>query len=553
MPALLLLGPCLRYVSQTDATLWVETDEPCRVEVAIGDDRHAARTFCVEGHHYGLVQIDGLEPGSTNPYTVALDGEHRWPPPHDPFPPCAIRTLPAAGRVRLAFGSCRVSVPHEPPYILPKDQDERGREIDAIFAVTERMREQPAEMWPHVMLWLGDQIYADEVSPATKQFIDGRRDTGEPPGEEVADFEEYTRLYWESWRDPALRWYLSTVSSSMIWDDHDVHDDWNTSHDWVEEMRRKPWWNERITSGVMSYWIYQHIGNLSPDELAHDTTWQKVSRADDAGAILREFAFDADRETAGKRWSFARDLNGTRLIVMDSRAGRVLDPDHRRMVDDEEWAWIVEKAHGDFDHLLLATSLPALLAPAMHHLEAWNEAVCQGAWGRLAQGPAERLRQGLDLEHWAAFDDSFDRLVALIAEVGAQGAGREPPACIVALSGDVHHAYLAEVAFRRAVGVSSSVYQAVCSPLRNPLDARERRVIKLGMTRGAERLTHGLARIAGVEDPEIRWRVCAGPWFDNQVASLEIDGRQMTLRLEKARLGEDDRRVLERVLERQLA
>jgi hypothetical protein len=27
---------------------------------------------------------------------------------------------------------------------------------------------------------------------------------------------------------------------------------------------------------------------------------------------------------------------------------------------------------GDFDHLLLGTSLPALLGPGVHHLEAWN-------------------------------------------------------------------------------------------------------------------------------------------------------------------------------------
>ena len=34
----------------------------------------------------------------------------------------------------------------------------------------------------------------------------------------------------------------------MIFDDHDVHDDWNTSSAWLEEMRAKPWWDERITA-----------------------------------------------------------------------------------------------------------------------------------------------------------------------------------------------------------------------------------------------------------------------------------------------------------------
>jgi len=548
----LILGPVLRYVSQTEATVWVETDQACSVEVAIGAERHAARTFCVEDHHYALVQIDGLEPASANEYAIGLDGEDCWPPPGDPFPPCTIRTLPEAGPVRLAFGSCRVSVPHEPPYTLRKDQDDRGREIDAIYALTRRMQAEPVERWPHVMLWLGDQVYADEVSPGTKDFIRSRRDVDEPPGEEVADFEEYARLYWESWRDPTLRWFLSTVSSSMIWDDHDVHDDWNTSRAWVDEMRGKSWWKRRITSAMMSYWVYQHVGNLSPRELAEDQLWGRVGAADDAGAMLRDFALEADRETAGGRWSFYRDLNGTRLIVLDSRAGRVLDPNDRRMVDDEEWEWIVDKATGDFDHLLLGTSLPALLAPGMHHLEAWNEAVCGGAWGPVGRGLGERLRQGLDLEHWAAFDASFDRLVSLLAEVGAGREAHEPPACIVVLSGDVHHAYLADVAFRRASNVRSSVYQAVCSPLRNPLDSRERRVIELGMSRGAELLTHALARAAGVEDPEVRWRVCDGPWFDNQVAMLEIEDRRMTLRLEKATLYDHDRGVLEQVLERRL-
>ena len=53
----------------------------------------------------------------------------------------------------------------------------------------------------------------------------------------MADFEEYTRLYWDSWKDPTIRWLLSAVPSAMIFDDHDVHDDWNTSEAWVRKMR----------------------------------------------------------------------------------------------------------------------------------------------------------------------------------------------------------------------------------------------------------------------------------------------------------------------------
>jgi hypothetical protein len=45
--ALLVLGPLLRYVGDTQASVWVETDGACEVDV-LG---HTARTFEVRGHH----------------------------------------------------------------------------------------------------------------------------------------------------------------------------------------------------------------------------------------------------------------------------------------------------------------------------------------------------------------------------------------------------------------------------------------------------------------------------------------------------------------------
>ena len=45
---------------------------------------------------------------------------------------------------KMVFGSCRVAVPHEPPYSLRKDQDSRGREIDALHALALRMCDQAA-------------------------------------------------------------------------------------------------------------------------------------------------------------------------------------------------------------------------------------------------------------------------------------------------------------------------------------------------------------------------------------------------------------------------
>ena len=155
-------------------------------------------------------------------------------------------------------------------------------------------------------------MYADEVSPVTLEEIRGRRDIRTPPGEEVNDVEEYTMLYRESWGDPPVRWLLSTVPSAMMFDDHDVHDDWNTSAAWVEDMRATDWWHERILAGLSTYWIYQHIGNLSPAELHADPLWAALQDADDGAPLLRRFAEDADRNQGGGLWAFSRDCSAPR-------------------------------------------------------------------------------------------------------------------------------------------------------------------------------------------------------------------------------------------------
>jgi hypothetical protein len=214
-----------------------------------------------------------------------------------------IRTITPDGNLNLSYGSCRVSVPHEPPFTLAADAHKRGYERDALQALALRMMREPHEGWPDALLLLGDQIYADEVSEGALDFIRSRRDTNEPPGEQVADFEEYTRLYWDAWRDPVTRWLLSTVPTAMIFDDHDVNDDWNISETWVRQMRSKPWWEERIIGAFMSYWVYQHLGNLSPRELEEDRLFENVQEAGKPARILREFAYKVDREIAGTRWS----------------------------------------------------------------------------------------------------------------------------------------------------------------------------------------------------------------------------------------------------------
>jgi phosphodiesterase/alkaline phosphatase D-like protein len=525
----LILGPVVRYVGEVEATVWVETDSACEVDV-LG---HRARTFHVAGHHYALVSIGGLEPGRSYPYEVALDGARRWPVPSSPFPPSRIRTLDPDTGLRAAFGSCRVAAPHDEPYVLERAEHRLGHGVDALRALATRVSGQEPEDWPSVLLMLGDQVYADAASPETRAFIRSRRQTGEPPGAEVADFEEYTRLYREAWSDPPIRWLLSTLPSAMIFDDHEVIDDWNISAAWKREIRARPWWESRIAGAFASYWIYQHLGNLSPQELGRDDLFKRAATIDDAWPLLHQFGSTADRTTAGSRWSYCRQIGRSRLVVIDSRAGRSFEDGRRDMLDDEEWRWLDAQLTGDVDHLIVATSLPFLLPRAIHDLEGWNEAVCSGAWGAAGAKLGERVRRAIDLEHWAAFRSSFERLALILHEVAAGRRG-SAPASIVILSGDVHYAYLARAEFPgEGEPVHSQVYQAVCSPFRHPLDPPLKRANRIAFSRTVERIGALLARSTRLPPPPITWRTTCGPFFNNEIATLELRGRQARLRLER--------------------
>ena len=544
----LVVGPLLRHADETSVSVWVEVTHGGTVTVSAAEHTASAATFCVHGHHYALVDVEGLAPGSHLPYEVHLDDTRVWPPARSQFPPSALRTMDYSQPLRITFGTCRNSVPHD-------RRTNRRFGIDVLRALALRLADggvpepigdpkQAASGWPSMLLFLGDQVYADETSDSMCEYIAHHRDITEPPGEELADFGEYAHLYRLAWSEPTIRWVLSTVPSAMVFDDHDVRDDWNSSYAWKQMMRSTPWWQGRILGGLASYWVYQHLGNLTPAERARDNVWQQVLAADgvDVGPILDEFAAEADADPEAYRWSFRRDIGTTRLVVIDSRAARVLTENDRAMIDAVELNWLDEQLTGGTDHLLLGTSIPFLLPFGLHNGEAWNEAVAGGAWGKRAAGWAEHMRQFFDLEHWAAFQRSFRDVQRMVAEVAAGERG-QAPATVTFLSGDVHHSYLFEADLPTGPG-RSRVLQAVCSPIRNPLPQVVRfatATMSYGVAGVIGRL---LAKATRVTRPLWTWSLVEGPWFDNSLATVDINGREATIAWETAAEGSDDDHLL---------
>ena len=228
----LVLGPLLRYVGETEAVIWVETDaaarsrswaranapsgrgSPLRARALRGAPaRHLARVRGPPRRRARLAVAGGLptERASTPTPRRAAGGRVRLLP-RGRAPRAALLAAQGRGRARA--------------------RDRRAAHPGAAHA-----RRAARALAGRA---------ADDRRPGLRRRGLARRRArssrrvatpSEPPGEQVLDFEEYTRLYRESWSEPAIRWLFSTVSTAMVFDDHDVHDDWNISAAWVEEMR----------------------------------------------------------------------------------------------------------------------------------------------------------------------------------------------------------------------------------------------------------------------------------------------------------------------------
>jgi phosphodiesterase/alkaline phosphatase D-like protein len=492
-----------------------------------------ARTFEVCGHHYAIVPVTGLAPDTRHSYQVHVDGVQVWPPRVTPYRQSIIRTRgpESARRHRIIFGSCRYA-----KVVVPGQARQLG--IDALGAYAARMACQAPDAWPDALLLLGDQVYADKLTAQNRRRIAGRRERHPDwPDEEIVSYDEYVSLYRDSWDDPEVRWLMSCLPTAMIFDDHDVRDDWNTSAAWRKKMATMPWWRERIRSALASYWVYQHLGNLPPDELAADPDYRKVLEADgDTWPVLVELADRADAEVDGSkgvRFSFRWDLGTTRFIMIDSRNGRILDDGRHLMLGDSEFRWVEQQmVDGAVDHLVLGTSLPWLLPHAIGDLQGVNQiAANRPGWrGRLA----EAARQGADLEHWQAFHESFERLTRLIAHAAAGDDDEQPPATVSVLSGDVHHSYAARVDLPGTQG-SARVHQLTCSPMHNKLHWFIKPAFQLGWSRRVARLTGRLSHRAGVPPVPVRWEKRCGPLFGNMIATLELDGLRAAVAFEQPR------------------
>jgi hypothetical protein len=120
---------------------------------------------------------------------------------------------------------------------------------------------------------------------------------------------------------PAVRRVLANTPTYMIFDDHDVTDDWNLTAHWRDRVHASPAGRRIVANALAAYWAFQGWGN-DPGQFAPEFTGTiRGHLADGAeGAAAR---FD-DMLWGFDRWSFAAPTTPV-TVCLDTRTQRAYD------------------------------------------------------------------------------------------------------------------------------------------------------------------------------------------------------------------------------------
>ncbi|MGH2817442.1 MAG: hypothetical protein ACRDJS_03150 [Actinomycetota bacterium] len=271
---------------------------------------------------------------------------------------------------------------------------------------------------------------------------------------------------------PRVRRLLANVPTYMIFDDHDVTDDWNLTEEVRRGMKDSPSGRRVVANALAAFWAFQAWGN-HPE--GFDDSFKKT-----VAAYLTQDA-DVDASTyeealwSVKGWWYHAPTNPP-AICMDTRTQRGYDSPGGapRLLSDEGLQWlkktVTRSGYERGDPLIIVSPVPVFGIELQERRQKFL---------------ATKIRATkIDLEAWHSNLRGFVELQrVLIGELGLTH-------CLI-LSGDVHYGFNATASFETQHGKLQAV-QLVSSALRH------------GETT-SELLMNALGRAVGHEQNRLGW------------------------------------------------
>ncbi|WP_052260999.1 alkaline phosphatase D family protein [Photobacterium gaetbulicola] len=243
---------------------------------------------------------------------------------------------------------------------------------------------------------------------------------------------------------PQVRRLMAHIPTYMIFDDHDITDDWNLTVGWEQAAYRNHFSRRIIGNGLISYWLCQGWGN-APEVFdktfhTHVDTYFKHPDSDSQDSLI-------DYLYRFERWHYT--INTTpKMLVLDTRT--------RRWRSESK----MNKPSGLMDWEALSELQMALInEPAV---------ILVSAAPMFGVKFIESLQRGMtwlgqplliDAENWMAHPGSANTMISIFTHT-------KTPTNFVILSGDVHYsfAYDVKLRFRNS---SPNIYQITSSGIKN--------------------------------------------------------------------------------------
>lgn len=242
---------------------------------------------------------------------------------------------------------------------------------------------------------------------------------------------------------PQVERAMAHVPIYMIFDDHDVTDDWNLTRNWEEQIYGHPFSRRIVGNALCSYYLFQGLGNPS-------STWQPlVAKAkqisnSDGQFCHRDFIQQLFEFT---QWHYALDTHPP-VHVLDTRTQRWRSESNGNkpsgLMDWEALCELQQKIIGK-DSVIMVSAAPVYGVKFIEMIQR----VFTSFGGALM----------VDAENWMAHKGTASVMLNIFKHI------KTPPNFII-LSGDVHYSFVYDVSlrFRRN---SPHITQFTCSGIHN--------------------------------------------------------------------------------------
>ncbi len=296
---------------------------------------------------------------------------------------------------------------------------------------------------------------------------------------------------------PKVRRLLANIPTYMIFDDHDVTDDWNITGGWYDKVRDNPLGHRVISNALAAYWAFQGWGN-DPNNFDYDMI----------RSVIDFLATPTPSETLTKQhdlmtwkhrgWGYSIPTHPP-IIALDSRTQRQPDGDFyptqlmdRYALDWLEMEWLqikTQKEHQINQQIIDEAFLerPIIIAPTPVMGFTPVELLTQfGLWllGAIEDSrfirPIEKIFdiEGIatgyfvfkfDAEAWISNREGFSNFLNNLLHK------MDINQCVF-LSGDVHYAFTAKSSFE-SLGKKLDCWQLTSSSLCNEPNEQQEKIL----------------------------------------------------------------------------